>query len=444
MKPYFKDDFAALVPDEHRWISRWVAAAERLGVPLRRTTMADRALRMVLDRDSGTWTAVVRPGADRPGWRRTGDFMLAYEGLDKLDGPATAALERIARILEKFAPHLPRRFEGFAFVGRREDDPVAALRTMFPFATVERSAQDHGEVIEVLVRTTSACNQRCPFCSGPTHDRPSEDMVRACVEAAGRWVPGCMVSLTGGEPTLKPSFCVELDAALAAPGVAEIQVQTNAVGFASRLDPAEIPASARLTFFVSLHGAAPEIYDECTGTTGQLPDALAGLDRIMAAGHRVIVNTVITSANLSHLPHMARFLADRYHAGGRPLWHFSALICPDQSPRAEDYLVEYRDLVPAVEAVTEQARGLGLEAQSLLSSTHASVPPCAVPPAHRAAGRSAPEIAAAETGYEDLSRPWVKANRCKTCIEDTRCLGVPAPYARRFGLDGLEPIRKND
>ncbi len=444
MKPYFKDDFAALVPDEHRWISRWVAAGERLGLPLRRTTLADGALRMVLDRDGGTWTAVVRPGIELPGWRSTGSFMLAYEGLDKLDPSTTATLERIFRILEKFAPHLPDRFEGFAFVGHREEDPVAALRTMFPFATVERSAQEHGEVIEVLVRTTSACNQRCPFCSGPTHDRPSEEMVRACTEAAGRWVPGCMVSLTGGEPTLKPSFRAELDAALAAPGVAEIQVQTNAVGFASRLDPAKIPASKRLTFFVSLHGATPEVYDECTGTTGQFPDALAGLDRIVAAGHRVIVNTVITSANLSFLPQMARFLADRYPAGSRPLWHLSVLICPEQSPRAVDYLVEYRALVPAVEAVYVQARDMGLEVQSLLSSTHASVPPCAVPPAHRAAGRSAPEIATSETGYEDFSRPWVKANRCRTCSEDAHCLGVPTPYARRFGLDGLEPIPKND
>lgn len=440
MKPYFNGDFAALVPDAHAWISRWVAACERLTLPLRRTALADGALRMVLERDDATWTALLRPADDQRGWRIVDGYTLAYEGLAELDGPTAAIMERLARILEKFAPHLPDRFEGFAFVGRREPDPVAAVRTMFPFATVERSQQDHGEVLEVLVRTTSKCNQRCPFCSGPEHDLPDAAMVKACVEAAGRWLPGCMVSLTGGEPTLKASFLEELGATLAAPGISEIQVQTNAVGFARRVDPAAIPADPRLTFFVSLHGVAPAIYDECTGTAGQLDDALAGLDRILAAGHRVIVNTVITAVNLEHLPDIAELLAAR----SQLIWHFSVLICPDRSPLARDYLVQYRDLVPAVEAATARATELGLEVQSLLASTHASVPPCVVPAEHRAAGRSAPELGEAETGYEDLDRPWVKSRRCRTCREDTSCLGVPAPYARRFGLGGLEPIPENE
>ncbi len=459
MKPYFKDDFAALVPDAHGWISRWVAACERLGLPLRRTSLGDGVLRMVMDRDGGTWTALLRPADAQRGWRIVAGYVLAYEGLPELDAATSAQMERLARILEKFAPHLPDPFEGFAFVGRREADPVAALRTMFPFVTVERSQQDHGEVLEVLVRTTSRCNQRCPFCSGPEHDLPDAAMVRACVEAAGRWLPGCMVSLTGGEPTLKASFLEELDAARTADGISEVQVQTNAVGFARRVDPAAIPPSTRLTFFVSLHAVEPDIYDECTGTTGQLDDALAGLDRILAAGHRVIVNTVITASNLEHLPAIADLLAARSLAGGpstdrtgaptplppgRLIWHFSVLICPDRSPLARDYLVQYRDLVPAVEAATARATALGLEVQSLLASTHASVPPCVVPAAHRAAGRSAPELGAAETGYEDLDRPWVKSRRCKTCREDARCLGVPAPYARRFGLGGLEPIPENE
>jgi len=444
MTPYFKGDFAALVPDAHAWISRWVAACERLDLPLRRTTLGDGALRMVLDRDDGTWTALLRPADEQRGWRSLGGYTLAYEGLAELDDGTAPTMERLARILEKFAPHLPDRFEGFAFVGRREEDPVAALRTMFPFVTVERSQQDHGEVIEVLVRTTSKCNQSCPFCSGPEHDLPEEAMVRACVEAAGRWLPGCMVSLTGGEPTLKASFPAELDAALAGGGVSEIQVQTNAVGFARRVDPAAFPASERLTFFVSLHAVDPAIYDECTGTTGQLEAALAGLDRILGAGHRVIVNTVITAANLEHLPDIAALLADRYSIDQRPIWHFSVLICPDRSPLARDYLVQYRHLVPAVEAAQARASELGLEVQSLLASTHASVPPCVVPAEHRAGGRSAPELGRTETGYEDLERPWVKSRRCKTCREDASCLGVPAPYAKRFGLGGLEPIPENE
>lgn len=440
MKPFFENDFAALVPEEHSWVSRWVAACERLGVPLRRTNLADGGLRMVLDGDEEAWTVEVRLSNGQPSWRSVGGYALTYQGPETLDGAATNVLERLARILEKFAPHLPNRFKGFAFVGQRDDDPAAALGAMFPFATVERSAHSHGEVIEVLVRTTSVCNQRCPFCSGPKHDHPTEVMVQACIETAGRWLPGCLISLTGGEPTLKPSFSTELDVALAAPGVAEIQVQSNGVGFAKRVDPAGIPASDRLRFFVSCHGVDPAVYDENTGTEGQFDDALAGLDRVIAAGHRVTVNTVITSANLEHLTEMAHFLANRYPPGRRPLWHLSVLICPDHSPLAAEYLVDYRELVPAVEALRTLAADLGLEVQSLLSSTHAAVPPCTVSSEHRAEGRAAPTIGLDETGYEDFSRPWVKSNRCRTCSQDSRCLGVPTPYAQRFGLSGLDPI----
>jgi len=146
MKPYFKDDFAALVPEEHRWVSRWVAAAERLGVPLVRTSLADGALRMEMAGDGAPWTAVLRPGGGGPGWRTVCGYVLVYEGLADLDEGTGSVLERLALLLNKFAAHLPERFEGFAFAGRRDADPAAALRSVFPFATVERSSQDHGDV----------------------------------------------------------------------------------------------------------------------------------------------------------------------------------------------------------------------------------------------------------------------------------------------------------
>ena len=85
------------------------------------------------------------------------------------------------------------------------------------------------------------------------------------------------------------------------------------------------------------------------------------------------------------------------------------------------------------------ARALGLDLHPLRSSTHASLPACVLPARERVR-RSDYRIGERETGYEDPARPFVKAARCRGCRETERCLGVPQPYARAFGLDELRPI----
>ena len=446
MKPIFTDDFAALVPDEHRWFSPFAAALQRLKLPVRRTVLGDGVLRVILEGGHrGEWEAMIRPVADGTlGWRSSERYVLAYSDLPTLGPVQKRMLDIVWRVVEKFDPHLPDRFQGFAYAGKRTGDPAADLQAVFPFVTVERSRQARGEVTEVLVRTTTRCNQACPFCSGPLHDRPDGEMLLACISAAARWLPGAMLSLTGGEPTLHPDFMELMEAVSRTEGIGAIQVQTNAVRFAKAVDPSEIPVQQRLSFFVSLHGVDEDIYDECTGTRGQLGNALAGLERIIRAGHRTTVNTVVTRANVDHLEAMAHALATRFADVHRPVWHFSSLICSDRSPQADEYLVEYGRLVPSVARATEIGEQLGLEIESLLSSTHAAVPPCVVPPELRMSGRAAVEARRGETGYEDFERPWVKAKTCRSCTEDQSCLGVPTPYAHKFGLEELVPLQSGE
>jgi ATP/maltotriose-dependent transcriptional regulator MalT len=47
------------------------------------------------------------------------------------------------------------------------------------------------------------------------------------------------------------------------------------------------------------------VYDRCTGTEGQLPLAVRGIQNLLAAGHAVTLNVVVSSANLDHLPELA-------------------------------------------------------------------------------------------------------------------------------------------
>jgi MoaA/NifB/PqqE/SkfB family radical SAM enzyme len=171
-----------------------------------------------------------------------------------------------------------------------------------------------------------------------------------------------------------------------------------------------------------------------------MEDALLGIRRVVGVGHKTIINTVINRANLGHLPQIGTFLADHFAGLANVVWHFSALICTTRSPRSAEYLVRYPALMEAAEHATQLARSRGLDVQDMLSSTYAAVPACMVPPQHRPDSWTVLDSANSETGYEDMSRRFVKAHRCRQCAADSGCLGVPQPYAQQFGLDELQPL----
>ncbi len=160
----------------------------------------------------------------------------------------------------------------------------------------------------------------------------------------------------------------------------------------------------------------------------------------MEAGHGVTINCVVQSINLEHLISYVEALPGTFAMDERSTLHFSVLICPEYRPEAADYLVPYSRLAPGLEAAAERGAALGLRVDPLRSSTHAAVPACVLSEEYRHHDPHRPHVFAGETGYEDLSLPWVKAERCRGCAEDPWCLGFPAAYARRFGLDEPKPL----
>lgn len=314
----------------------------------------------------------------------------------------------------------------------------------FPFATVDMSLLPDGSTAaQVLVRVTGRCNQACPFCSGPDLERdPTDEELRQCLLAAARDFPGCLFTLTGGEPTLRKGWVDYVGAALATEGVGSVQVQTNAIVLANK--KVALPAAnKKLWFFVSLHAVQPELYDFITRSRGQLPRAIQGTRRLIAAGHGVILNAVAAAPNARHLPELIRSIPVLFEGLPTPEVHISVLMCPPHRPAAADWLVPYEDLLFWLRKATEVAHECNVPTSPMISSTHASIPPCFLQPEERDVMRSRPLVQPGETGYEDMSRPWVKRISCRFCQEDSRCLGVPAPYAQKFGLSGLKPIVVN-
>jgi len=429
-----------LVSPEQRWLSALYRRLQEREIPVGEAVLADRELRLQVSRgDDESLTLVVAPGGKgRPAWKKAGHFAVSYEGPNEIPVGWEPMLGRFVKTLDRFVPHIPRRLTGFASLAIEDGPPEEVIAKLFPFTTLERSHFEGEELVTVLLRTISACNQSCPFCSAPIHNTPPLELVRVCLEAVAELLPGAAVSITGGEPTLKNSFLDELETALALDGIGQVQVQTNAVSFASRIDPAAIETNPKLGFFVSLHGADDAIYDQCTGTTGQMADGMKGLKRLLEAGHRVRVNTVISRLNLHNLEKIVAHLeslGDGYDLS----WEFSTLICPEHFPKAADLLVSYTDVLGVLKPLLADASSRGLDVASLLSSTHASMPVCL----GRDTGTNhvVSVLDERETGIEDLSRPYVKAASCRTCSANGYCLGVPALYAERFGLSELQPFQ---
>lgn len=418
------------------WTRRLLTVLRKVEVPVEDVRVEGDSLVVVLDSSEGSATVrMSRRASNVPAYRSTATHDFSYRLSRENDARQQALVDRTIAVLA----HLEDRLPDFS-ASALPPSGHASIRHL-PFVSVDEGVSEDGTVRrQVLIRLTDRCNQACPFCSAPLIRDPSlEDLRRSLVEAA-REFPGCLLTLTGGEPTLRPDFQELLALALAQPGIEGVQVQTNGVSLADPARVAALPTHRRLTWFFSLHAVDPALYDQMTATRGQLPKARKGLQALVRAGHRVIVNVVVGSPNAAHLPEVIRTLPRWLDGLPLPEVHLSILMCPPHRPRSPEWLMPYEDLLPRLEEAAYLAREIGVPFSPLVSSTHASIPPCFVSPGERQRMKQRPLIHPEETGYEDLERPWVKARTCRECPADPHCLGVPAPYARRFGLKGLRPF----
>jgi pyruvate-formate lyase-activating enzyme len=426
----------------------WLVALDRSlqerKLPVREVLVSRGLLRVTFGTGARTdLTALVSPAADgRKGWATTSRFVVGYQGARDLDEPRRRLMSAFVSLLGRIESDLPPAFTEPCAVFADGTHPEERFRRLFSFCTVERSHSGGSESTEVLIRATDRCNLDCPFCSGPPlHEIPSHELVNACIDQAARTFPGAILTLTGGEPTLRPTFFDEVGRALRSPEAGHVQVQTNAIPFEGKLDAADLAPDGRLSFFASLHALDSDIFDRCTGSRGQLGRAVAGIDNLIAAGHPVIVNCVVNSENAGHLADYVRALAERLSHSPLAELHFSTLICPEYRAEAADFLVRYTRIAPLLEEAAEIGSRMGLRMSPLRSSTHASIPGCMLNERYRDDMPRRPVLHERETGYEDRSRPWIKAGRCRDCAETDTCLGVPRPYADKLGLEELRPVR---
>jgi pyruvate-formate lyase-activating enzyme len=306
-------------------------------------------------------------------------------------------------------------------------------------------AESHegSEGLDLLLRTTFACNQRCPFCFVPLTGRPApmkeiEGELKRQFQRAG---PRGELTISGGEPASDPRLPRILAMARKL-GFERFVLQTNAVYLARPGLLENLFESGVRTFLVSFHSREEAAYDRITGSRGQFARALTGLTRLLGADDcDVTVNIVVNAANFEDLPDLIDFLGDRCgrKPPAKPVGVYFSMINEAGHQKAPAWAIDLERAAPFLREASRRCRRRGLAVSK--SGGESSFPVCVMgEPQRHAPSRTFPQdrvrYADDFTG-QDGAIGRAKRPSCRECPYDAKCAGVPAAYAARFGLGAL-------
>jgi MoaA/NifB/PqqE/SkfB family radical SAM enzyme len=311
-------------------------------------------------------------------------------------------------------------------------------------ARTESHAQSEG--VERILRVNHSCNQRCSFCFVPGDGWTADlgeierELDRLAPELGGAGA----LTLSGGEPLVHPRLFDILEAARRR-GITRFNVQTNGVALAKAGVLERLGRLGVSGFDVSFHSHLPAVYDRLTGTRGQHPRAVAALGKVLARNRGYVSACVVVNAlNYRSLPAWAGFLGKLARDAGRdarePLRLGFTMLNGIGLARTPELAVDLARAKPYLRRAAARAAREGLIVQR--SSGESDLPPCLA---------QAPEAFASESplpqdgvryadDFADGPAGGGRAKRraCRSCPYDARCLGVPAEYARMFGLEALQ------
>lgn len=301
-------------------------------------------------------------------------------------------------------------------------------------ATWTRARQEAARASRLLVlRPTINCNQDCSFCSANETTgnvwTARRQMLGRIARAAARGVR--RVSFSGGEPTLSPHLPAYVRAARRL-GIPSVELVTNAVLLDSQKRVSALAEAGLTHAFVSLHGHSELLSRRFTNKVGDFERTTRAVDLLLDAGVEVTLTHVVNAGNHRYLRAFVDFAAGRWPGQVRLSFAF---VTPQY--RA----LEHLELVPRLTDVMPDLRRALHRAvelrQPFVVGSRQGIPPCLL---GEFAAWSDVFERAVEAIAED-SPQKLKPPSCASCRFDAVCAGVWKPYARRYGLDELVPVR---
>lgn len=273
------------------------------------------------------------------------------------------------------------------------------------------------------------CNQVCTFCelADMNVELTPEKIHAAIVQSRARGSKRLII--TGGEPTLSPRL-LEYVAAARAQGFDQIELQTNAVLLDKPGLAASLRAAGLTSAQVSLHGPDSALSDALTAAPGTHRRTLGGIDKLLEAGVRVLLNHLIFD-DVKHL--LLDFVAMAEQRWGA---HRSQVTLQFHSPRNEfptraealRHVPRYSAYAQLLKQAIDRARGFGFAVHDLGDPT--GIPSLCVHGGD--ASYLGPLIA--QPRLHRWEEEWMtRVPACEGCDAKAACLGVPRHYVALHG-----------
>jgi molybdenum cofactor biosynthesis enzyme MoaA len=286
------------------------------------------------------------------------------------------------------------------------------------------------------------CNQVCTFCELADMDTElPAAKVRTALERS-RARGSTRVILTGGEPTLSKDLLDHVRYAREL-GFAEIELQTNAVllerpGFAAALREAGLTSAQ-----ISLHGPNSAISDRLTAAPGTHQRTLRGVDQLLEAGVRCLLNHLIFRDNCHLLVDFVEMVQQRWGA------HRDRIVIQFHSARNEfadreeglRHIARYSDYAATLRRAIDRGRELGFHVHDLQDPT--GIPALCVLGADES--YLGPILAQAQRPrFHAWESSWLtRVDACARCDVREACMGVPRYYVALHGDAEFVPIRRD-
>lgn len=301
---------------------------------------------------------------------------------------------------------------------------AAEYRRVSPFVS-------SGATRRSVLRVNGNCNMGCSFCFADLSlpNVPEADLLAEIARLARGGTTHLVLS--GGEPSLHPSLPVLISAARTL-GIAEVELQTNGVMFASVGAVERVVGSGLTISCVSLHSHRAERSDELTKLPGAFERTLAGIRNFRASGVWTRVAHVINRMNYREMPEFAGFLRREFPDGKLDIC-FS--LAQEISSQASTWMLpSFTEIRPFVREALDFCRSHDIAFSGLIGQ--GGYPPCMLD---------------GELGYyrdvldqvhrdERAGTDFLKAERCGRCSFDAECLGVRRSYVETYGEEEIRPF----
>lgn len=274
------------------------------------------------------------------------------------------------------------------------------------------------------------CNLACDYCTIGPELRPRALTTAQALAAIrrGRAQGLDALSLTGGEPTIRPDLLALVRAGKAL-GFTDIKVQSNGLLYAHGDNLARLLAAGATRLHVSVHTHRADRYERLVRRTGTYASMVEGLRRAATSGATLVVDLIVKRDTMADLPGAIDWLAEQ---GVRAvdLWYVSLT---DANAGNVASLPRISEAMPHVREALARGRARGMTARSL------HVPRCLLGQDHPHAwdpGSGEVVVVTPEATFalrDSRLAGRVKVAACRGCPFEQVCPGVRPDYLAVYG-----------